>query len=1326
MKGKIRRILSLAAVCTLLAGTFNVNLYSAGAEEIAAPAAAVQWLKGWTGSADASASDYSITENGTSIQIQNMKVNNGKFTDGEDSVIYYAAEVDNNHDFKFTAKVSIDSLNTIEESSNPHQSSVGIGVLDELFNKTDDKKYTNSVFLGSYAASKNDNAAFYAIRRDSSETKTVSPQPLSSSFANTGEKLGEFELSISKSGDTYTLSCGENTETFDMKYLSDRIYPCLYAARNANVTFSDVNIEIQTRKVKRLLVSGDFKTEYKYGDELDLSGITVSAVYDDAYIEEIKDYSVRGYNPYAASKQTVVLSKGAAEYRFEVNVSKLKCTQINIIKNPARTEYNYNTSFSSTGMEVEAVYDNGTTEILSPEDYFMRVEQDIFEDGYVLDKKGSVFLKIYRKDSDGVFGNGIFGSVQLKVNNADPESLSIERMPLKSLFYIGDELDLRGLEVKLNFENGSSELLKSSDYAVQGFDSASVGEKTLSVIYKNDMTLKASFTVQVNERKPEKLKITSYPKTTYDINEEFDEKGLEVSVVYDNGDVEPTADYTIDKAMFSSAAEGKTGVNIVPLNSDFEAVRLNITVAASQPHYWRKAIFGQSASADKQQSGAAGVTAENYGTVDGTINVKAWEATGKITGDHDGIVYYYTRINPDNNFTLSADVTVNKYLEHNNDDTKRNGQEAFGLMARDVVPLLDAAGERTIYYSQAQKDEQGVAVTQEKAAVFASNAAIAGGYSGTGWPNDSSAATYEKNTQINRINLYVRKGVEAPDGGGDKVGPNAISSAFPAEGSKYRITLSRVNGGIYAKCYNYQTEETMDSYVFEDNLLTVQNSEDAYVGFFAARWADIDVSDVEFYESSRDTDMKISSGGAEVKAPELLISSSQYSASEKYELLLDAVNGSGRATVTLDGKVVIRDKELEKGKNRLNISLNKNSCNRIAVIFTPDDVQRLTSYDNIYASIDVYNKRFNSAQRIYVSPQGSFEGDGTEDYPYDIDTAIGFLSPGQTIILKSGVYNRSKPLNVELGNDGTADAVKTVTSEEGGRVIFDMGGKSAGAVVTGNYWHFKGLEFRNSGENLKCFHLGGSNCVVENSKFYNNGDMGLQISRTYMTDDYSKWPANNLILNCEAYNNCDPSMINADGFGAKLTVGDGNVFRGCSSHHNVDDGWDLYTKVNSGAIGAVTIENCESYKNGFRLNEDGSEEPYGSGGHNGFKLGGENVAVAHILRNCRAYGNDANGVTSNSNPTLVISDVVSYDNGDANFRLYSDKPAEYNYTVSSCISFNGGEVDLLGTINRDEGYTNASTVPLISESNYFIRTEGSLPINSSGRSISDIEPYIAP
>ena len=303
---------------------------------------------------------------------------------------------------------------------------------------------------------------------------------------------------------------------------------------------------------------------------------------------------------------------------------------------------------------------------------------------------------------------------------------------------------------------------------------------------------------------------------------------------------------------------------------------------------------------------------------------------------------------------------------------------------------------------------------------------------------------------------------------------------------------------------------------------------------------------------------------------------------------------------------------------------------------------------------------------------------------------------------------------VPIKCDGTASAYRTVKAE--GKVVFDYQGEYAGAVVSGNYWHIQGIEFTNCGPNLKCFHLGGSYNIIEDCKFYNNQDMGLQISRTDDSSDRKTWPSYNKIINCESYNNCDPSKINADGFGAKLTVGEGNIFKDCRSHHNVDDGWDLYTKTGTGAIGAVTLENCAAYKNGIRLNEDGTETSYDAGGNNGFKLGGENVAVAHRLINCEAYDNVHNGITTNSNPALILENIKSYNNKAANIRLYSDKPENYAYTVKGVVSYGGGEPDVIATVTDNKGYKNNSDTPLLSEINYF-DTDGTGGKNSKGESV---------
>ena len=89
---------------------------------------------------------------------------------------------------------------------------------------------------------------------------------------------------------------------------------------------------------------------------------------------------------------------------------------------------------------------------------------------------------------------------------------------------------------------------------------------------------------------------------------------------------------------------------------------------------------------------------------------------------------------------------------------------------------------------------------------------------------------------------------------------------------------------------------------------------------------------------------------------------------------------------------------------------------------------------------------------------------------------------------------------------------------------------------------------------------------------------------------------------------------NADGFAAKLTCGEGNVFDGCISYCNCDDGWDLYAKPATGSTGVVTIKNCVAFGNGKLTNGEGSA----NGDMNGFKLGGSNkqCPTPHVVTNC--------------------------------------------------------------------------------------------------------------
>ena len=73
------------------------------------------------------------------------------------------------------------------------------------------------------------------------------------------------------------------------------------------------------------------------------------------------------------------------------------------------------------------------------------------------------------------------------------QSISINAVPSKTDYYIGDQLNTDGLQLKLNYSNGSSKYV-TSGFTVSGFSSSSAGSKNVTVTYDGFST---SFNVNV-------------------------------------------------------------------------------------------------------------------------------------------------------------------------------------------------------------------------------------------------------------------------------------------------------------------------------------------------------------------------------------------------------------------------------------------------------------------------------------------------------------------------------------------------------------------------------------------------------------------------------------------------------------------------------------------------------------------------------------------------------------------------------------------------------------------------------------------------------------
>ncbi|GAE35960.1 bacterial Ig-like domain-containing protein [Halalkalibacter akibai] len=1174
----------------------------------------------------------------------NMRASGGKVAAGDEGLSYYFKEVPADANFEMKTKAVVNHFNSDSNISTPNQKSFGVMLRDEVGNHGDSTNHTTD-YVG-VGALDTVMKGFY---------KQNGQQVKFDAFADANLPAAgeEYDLAVRKSGDTYVVTVNGESETVTLNNLfRDQVYVGLYVVRDADVTFHEFDIAVDARKVTGLLVDAtEMKTDYLQGEDLELAGLKVTAQFSDGSTTDLSssDYIVTGFDSSKVGVNTITINYNGRTATLDLLIKALSVTDLEILYFPAKMNYYLADPFEPQGIVVVGEYENGfkSEQLASDQFVFVISGEEVTTDGYVFDKAGSTEITVQSVETPDT-------STAFTVNVSDAEltELEIRQPPVKSLYFLEDELDLAGISVYANYSDGKAVRLTQGDYQVSGLDTTSPGKRAVTLSYKG---VTSSFDVTVKEKELEAIEVTHYPKTTFFVGESFDSTGLVISKIYDNLDKEifTDEDYQVDASAFESSEAGTYAIMIQPTDDQISPITYAVTVREKTELEWKSMRFGQSTSNDR-----------NYVEKldDESVRVVALEGGGKITGDHDGIAFYYTEIDAEeDNFMLSADIKVIDYAKSPHD-----GQESFGIMARDAVN------------------------TVEDASVFASNIAAIGGFSG---------GTREENgTQ-----LFVRTGVVASDGEGSegiqkkmlkRERPDA-KNTHPEQ--NYRLTLAKTNSGFTGKLNNGEKE-----IFFEPEILKVQDSK-MYVGFYAARLATIEVSDIALTVTAAKTDAPKQEPPAKPATPKLDILSLDKTSNLNYDLLLRS-NVDGVATVRQGQTVIAEDVEVEAGKViEVPAELAYQSKTNFSMTFLPDDTQYLTSYNQLVRNFTVETRSYVNGGDIYVSPKGTASGDGTKVNPLDLDTAIHFVAEGQKIIVMEGQYIRHKPLEIKKYNNGTAEAMKYLVAdpETQTRPVIDFDRRSEGVVHSGHYWHVEGIDFARSAGNTKGYTVGGSFNIIENVRVYENGDTGLQISRTDASEPREEWPAHNLVLNSVAFDNRDPSENNADGFAAKLTVGEGNVFRGCISHNNIDDGWDLYTKVGTGAIGAVTIENSIAFNNGRLTNGYA-----GNAGKNGFKLGGEGVHVPHVIRNSIAFGNGYFGFTSNSNPGLIAENNIGYNNGGANlsFTTYAHIPTDF--TINGFVSYRT-------TGNARDSYP----VGLNSDKNYMFN--GSKSVNHSGEELPD-------
>ena len=763
-----------------------------------------------------------------------------------------------------------------------------------------------------------------------------------------------------------------------------------------------------------------------------------------------------------------------------------------------------------------------------------------------------------------------------------------------------------------------------------------------------------------------------------------------------NGEVREANVTETKVILYGFVAGDKVTVSVNAVRADEKVASANsieATVTAEAQQTWSFTAYGP--STDTKNNGYVGSINEN-----GEVTVFSEGGKGKIQpASQDGIAFYYTAVPTEYNFTLRATVTVDSW-------TISNGQEGFGLLATDRVGTYGDGADlwnnsylvgSTKFEYRYESGEDGIGkvynnhTLMEYAAFPKYTMKLGLGVIGRTGVNQENLDLFQKNDTTTIQNQFKSdsRTFESTCGyyGYEKGSYNIIGNytGNAPEGTledrflmtTFVLEIQKNNTGYFATYYDMEGNIVAQEKFYDPAALSQIDTENVYVGFFASRNARATFSDVTFETILASEDKPAEERPITYVQPSVTLSSPTVTTDKEYTIEVDT-NVDGTLKITLNGQVIVSDAKIVGNvRAKFGVEFGQYGENNLVITFTPDPDQDLGEYTQLATTENqsisetvLVNKGYYHNKVVYVSPTGDEKGNGSKEFPLDIYSAVNNVVEGQTIVLMEGTYKLLSPLKIQRGMDGTAELpIKMIADPEAQtRPVLDFQRMGAGIVHGGDYWYFYGFDVTNTADMQKGFQVSGNYNTLDNIHAYRNGNTGIQICRYTGTDTPEEWPAYNLVLNCTSYENYDAGFEDADGFAAKLTIGEGNVFDGCIAYNNADDGWDLYAKVETGAIAPVIIKNCVAYANGFIPGMDKT------GNGNGFKLGGSSLTGKHQLINCYAFYNLAKGIDSNSCPDIIVENCISYNNGSYNVAFYTNVGDQTDFKANGIISFKDADL----------------------------------------------------
>ena len=282
---------------------------------------------------------------------------------------------------------------------------------------------------------------------------------------------------------------------------------------------------IVENNIQSIIMKTTPKTEYKYGEPLNIAGGTIETIRSNGAKETINITTsmVTGYNPNKIGKQKITVTYKDKTTSYEVDV-KDYIEDIDIVK-PNKLVYKIGEKIDLTGGKVKPIMASKT-----PTTPVAMTNSKVQIEGFDTSTEGAKTIKVTYKGYTKSFGITVINQTS---------SMTIKTLPNKLEYKYGEQLDLTGGTIEFK-QGNETKILNITKDMVTGYNPKKIGNQTLTVTYEG---LSQEFIVNVKDYIT-RLEVKKPEKTDYEYGENLDLTGGTILIITASGKVDEKVDIT--------------------------------------------------------------------------------------------------------------------------------------------------------------------------------------------------------------------------------------------------------------------------------------------------------------------------------------------------------------------------------------------------------------------------------------------------------------------------------------------------------------------------------------------------------------------------------------------------------------------------------------------------------------------------------------------------------------------------------------------------------------------------------------------------------------